>query len=103
MTTQNPSLFPVFIDIETTAKQVCLGKSTVLAWEALGKFPRAVRLSAAKRVWLQDDVSQWIGRQHENREAANLDRIEKKANRLLAKTKNNVGKNHLAPMPLNGD
>lgn len=55
---------PCFIKLETVSQKVSMGKSTVLAWEATGKFPRAVRLSATLRVWLQDDVDQWIREQH---------------------------------------
>jgi predicted DNA-binding transcriptional regulator AlpA len=31
-----------------------------LAWEKAGKFPKAVRLSANKRVWWSADVNNWI-------------------------------------------
>lgn len=53
-----------FCRLEAVAKQAGLGKSTILAWEKAGKFPRAVRLSATVRVWLQDDVDQWVLDQH---------------------------------------
>ena len=64
MITKNPLPQPSFTKLESTAKQVGLGKSTVLAWEATGKFPRAVRLSATVRVWLQQDIDDWILDQH---------------------------------------
>jgi predicted DNA-binding transcriptional regulator AlpA len=55
---------PRFAKLESVAEQTAMGKSTVLAWEATGKFPRAVRLSATLRLWLQDDVDNWIIEQH---------------------------------------
>ena len=64
MITKNPHLQPSFTKLESAAKQVGLGKSTVLAWEATGRFPRAVRLSATVRVWLQQDIDDWILDQH---------------------------------------
>ena len=43
------------------------GGSTILAWEALGKFPRAVRWAANLRVWLESDIDEWILEQHAKR------------------------------------
>ena len=64
MTDQHTSMQPKFSKIDSVASQVGLGKSTVLAWESTGKFPRAVRLSHTVRVWLQQDVDNWILEQH---------------------------------------
>lgn len=64
MNHQNPSPFPRFIKLDATADRVGMGRSTVLAWEATGKFPRAVRLSPTLRVWLEADVDRWIIEQH---------------------------------------
>ena len=64
MTDQNASIQPKFSKIDSVASQVGLGKSTVLAWESIGKFPRAVRLSHTVRVWLQQDIDNWILEQH---------------------------------------
>ena len=55
---------PRFIKLDSVADQAGMGKSTVLAWEATGRFPRAVRLSATLRLWLQEDVDNWIRDQH---------------------------------------
>lgn len=55
---------PHFIDLKEVAARVCLGKTTVLLWEAEGRFPRAVRLSPNKRVWLDTDVTQWMLDKH---------------------------------------
>lgn len=55
---------PHFIDLKEVVSRVCLGKTTVLLWEAEGKFPRAVRLSPNKRVWLDTDVTQWMLDKH---------------------------------------
>jgi predicted DNA-binding transcriptional regulator AlpA len=51
---------PRFIKLEDAAKITQLGKSTILAWEAQGKFPAAVRLSPSFRVWLESDVHEWM-------------------------------------------
>ena len=51
---------PQFLRLDHVAKQTGLGKSTVLAWEAAGKFPKAIRLSATLRVWLESDINNWI-------------------------------------------
>ena len=64
MKNQNTSTPPKFSKIDAIASQTGLGKSTVLAWESTGKFPRAVRLSSTIRVWLQEDVDDWIREKH---------------------------------------
>ncbi len=64
MNHENSPGSPRFIKLDATAHKVSMGKSTVLAWEATGRFPRAVRLSATLRVWLEDDVDNWILEQH---------------------------------------
>ncbi len=64
MTEKNPALAPRFTKLDAVAHQTGMGKSTVLAWEATGRFPRAVRLSATLRVWLEADVDKWILEQH---------------------------------------
>lgn len=57
VTTSNTSQF---VRLDQVAQRTSLGKSTILAWEASGKFPRAVRLSATLRVWLESDIDNWI-------------------------------------------
>ena len=64
MIEQNAITNPQLIKLETVAHKVAMGKSTILAWEATGKFPRALRLSPTIRVWLQEDVDRWIFDQH---------------------------------------
>lgn len=56
-TTQNQ---PRFVRLDHVAIQTGLGKSTILAWEATGKFPKAIRLSTTLRVWLESDINNWI-------------------------------------------
>lgn len=51
---------PQFSSLPDVSKQTQMGKSTVLAWEAAGKFPKAIRLSRNKRVWLKSDVDTWM-------------------------------------------
>lgn len=53
-----------FINLKEVTQRVCLGKTTVLQWEAEGKFPKAVRLSPNKRVWLDADITQWMLDKH---------------------------------------
>ena len=54
-----------FKTIEETSEIVSLSKSTILLWESQGRFPRAVRLSKKKRVWLESDLNDWILKMHE--------------------------------------
>ena len=49
-----------FIRLPEVSLLTGLGKSTILAWEAGGKFPEATRLSATMRVWLKQDITNWI-------------------------------------------
>jgi len=51
---------PRFIKLPEVANQTGMGKSTILAWESQGRFPKAVRLSKTIRVWLEDDVNNWM-------------------------------------------
>jgi len=60
MTNSSENTAPQFVRLEHVAKRTSLGKSTVLAWEATGKFPKAIRLSATLRVWLESDIDNWI-------------------------------------------
>lgn len=58
---QNHNLAGIkFIRLPEVSILTGLGKSTILAWEATGKFPVATRLSATMRVWLEQDVTNWI-------------------------------------------
>lgn len=49
-----------FVTLAETAQLTSLGKSTILLWEAQKKFPKAVRLSKTKRVWLESSINDWI-------------------------------------------
>lgn len=64
-----------FIRLPEVSKLTGLGKSTILAWEATGRFPEATRLSATMRVWLEQDITNWIlqksGRQYDQIGAQN--------------------------------
>ena len=64
MNHKNTPPTPRFIKLDAAAAQVGMGKSTLLAWEATGRFPRAVRLSPTLRVWLESDIEKWILEQH---------------------------------------
>ena len=61
---ENQLASPRLIRLDEVSKRVGLGKSTILAWEALTKFPKAVRLSPTLRLWLESDINQWIYEQH---------------------------------------
>ena len=60
MSAQHPSEAPRFLKLDQVSRITQLGKSTVLAWESQGRFPKAVRLSPAFRVWLESDVHEWM-------------------------------------------
>jgi len=60
MTLNTATEAPRFIKLEDASSITQLGKSTILAWESQGRFPAAVRLSPAFRVWLESDVHQWM-------------------------------------------
>lgn len=51
---------PKFINIRTVCNKTCIGKTTLLQWEAEGTFPKAIRLSPHKRVWLEHQVEEWM-------------------------------------------
>lgn len=55
---------PKLIRIDEVRSRTGLGKSTILAWESVGKFPKAVRLSKTLRLWLEADVNDWISQLH---------------------------------------
>lgn len=55
---------PRFKRLEEVSNQTSLGKSTILAWESQGRFPKAVRLSPTFRVWLESDVDAWMLERH---------------------------------------
>ena len=64
MKVDHPAEAPRFIKLEEISNKTQLGKSTILAWESQGKFPAAVRLSPAFRVWLEADVYKWMLAKH---------------------------------------
>jgi predicted DNA-binding transcriptional regulator AlpA len=51
-----------FVKLQEVSSLTTLGKSTILAWEAKGNFPKAVRLSKTLRVWLLEDIQNWISK-----------------------------------------
>ena len=53
-----------FKNINETSEIVSLSKSTILSWESQGRFPKAVRLSKKKRVWLESDLNTWVLKMH---------------------------------------
>ena len=53
---------PLFLRLREVADRTAMGASTILAWEKLEKFPKAIRLSPGKRVWLASDVENWVHR-----------------------------------------
>jgi len=55
---------PRFKRIDDVSDITGMGKSTILAWESQGRFPKAVRLSPTFRVWLESDVHKWILAKH---------------------------------------
>ncbi len=55
---------PRFTDLKKVSEITELGKSTILAWESQGKFPKAIRLSKTRRVWLESDIHAWMLDKH---------------------------------------
>jgi predicted DNA-binding transcriptional regulator AlpA len=53
-----------FKNINETSEIVSLSKSTIISWESQGRFPKAVRLSKKKRVWLESDLNDWVLKMH---------------------------------------
>ena len=51
---------PRFKSLPEVSEITQLGKSTILAWESQGKFPKAIRLSKTRRVWLEQDIHNWM-------------------------------------------
>lgn len=51
---------PRFKSLPEVSEITQLGKSTILAWESQGKFPKAIRLSKTRRVWLEQDIHHWM-------------------------------------------
>jgi len=64
MTCKNMIEAPRFKSLPEISQSTKLGESTILAWEAKGKFPKAIRLSKTRRVWLESDVNTWMVEQH---------------------------------------
>ena len=60
MSQQNQSTQCKFLRLQSVSDKTSIGKSTILAWEATGKFPRAIRLSPTMRVWLEETVEHWM-------------------------------------------
>lgn len=48
------------LDINAVSRITSLGKSTIRLWESLGKFPKSIKLSQTKKVWLESDLDKWI-------------------------------------------
>jgi len=55
---------PKFLRLPEVSARTGLGKSTLIAWETQGKFPKAIRLGLNFRVWLESDVNEWILNKH---------------------------------------
>ena len=51
---------PSLLRLQEVAEIVAMGTSTILSWEKSGKFPKALRLSPGKRVWLASEIDHWI-------------------------------------------
>lgn len=67
MSKMSNALPPRFKSLPEVSEITQLGKSTILAWEADGRFPKAIRLSPTRRVWLEQDVYEWMLNLHASR------------------------------------
>lgn len=46
---------------------IVVSNSTLLRWEARGRFPRRVRLAGTSVAWLLKEIEQWISERAEER------------------------------------
>lgn len=44
-----------------------VSNTTLLRWEARGRFPRRVRLAGTSVAWLLDEIEQWLAERAEER------------------------------------
>lgn len=63
MSQENQVVQDKFHRIQSVSEKTSLGKSTILAWEATGKFPKAIRLSPTLRVWSEKTIVDWMRQQ----------------------------------------
>jgi prophage regulatory protein len=49
-----------FIDRSEVERRVSLRRERIRQLETLGKFPRRIRLSARRNVWVESEIDQWI-------------------------------------------
>ena len=48
------------LDIESVSQATTLGKSTIRLWESQERFPKSIKLSQSKRVWIESEINDWI-------------------------------------------
>ncbi|SPH20331.1 hypothetical protein ASD8599_01067 [Ascidiaceihabitans donghaensis] len=46
---------------------IIVSNSTLLRWEARGRFPRRVRLAGTSVAWLLNEIEQWLAERAEER------------------------------------
>lgn len=46
---------------------IIVSNSTLLRWEARGRFPRRVRLAGTSVAWLLNEIEQWLSERAEER------------------------------------
>ncbi|GAA6180110.1 hypothetical protein NBRC116594_15480 [Shimia sp. NS0008-38b] len=46
---------------------IMVSNSTLLRWEARGRFPRRVRLAGTSVAWLLNEIEQWLAERAEER------------------------------------
>ncbi|WP_282129717.1 helix-turn-helix transcriptional regulator [Roseobacter litoralis] len=49
---------------------IIVSNSTLLRWEARGRFPRRVRLAGTSVAWLLKEIEQWLAERAEERSRA---------------------------------
>lgn len=49
-----------FIDRMEVERRVSLRRERIRQLEVLGKFPRRIRLSQRRNVWIESEIDQWI-------------------------------------------
>lgn len=51
---------PRFIDRLEVERRVRFKRERIRQLEVLGKFPRRIRLSQRRNVWIESEIDQWI-------------------------------------------
>lgn len=63
------------IGIDRVSEKTTLSRSTIYAYAAVGKFPRAVRVGVRQVGWVESEVDAWLQDRIENHRATQLEGV----------------------------